>query len=232
LIYKTTDGGQNWFIHDTLKGIHVNCVIFTDSRHGWVCGGTPEISYFKTSDGGDNWIPINTGVYLRDFVDSSNGWAIGFGSIYKTSDGGLNWNLTYNLGFSGIDLDFVDLLHGWGLISQRVSEYEQWSWIIHTSDGGYYWEVQMDTFKYQIGNFILLPLKMLNQNVGWLGKYQSKVVSVLHTTNAGITWLDQPLPLVGDRPILDIDFINDKEGWAVGVGGLLLRTKNGGNPIR
>jgi len=233
-ICKTTDGGNNWFIQDTVKRRSVNCIFFTDPSHGWVCGGS-SAGFLRTADGGDTWDSISSPyvIYLRDFVDSLNGWAFGQGgSILHTADGGLTWVNMFPEHVDSCLLDFVDLYHGWGLIVSRVSEYEQWFWVIHTTDGGHSWEPQLSIFNNQDGNSAIGPLMMLNQNTGWIGKWESRKASVLHTTDGGKSWLDQPLPFIGDKSIADMEFINEKVGWAVGTGGLLLRTKNGGNPIR
>ncbi len=234
-IYKTIDGGQNWIIKESLSTTNFRCIIFADPRHGWICAGAGGISYLTTTDGGETWIPVYSDPYqivLWDFVDSLNGWARINSAINKTSDGGISWvNISPGPIPSG-SFDFVDLYNGWGLITQRVSEYERWQWIIHTADGGYSWEVQSDTFKSQMNSLFLYPLKMFNSKSGWIGKYEPPIVSVLHTTNGGVRWIDQLLPPVGDRPILDIDFVNENMGWAVGFKGLLLRTKSAGNPIR
>jgi len=140
-IIRTTDGGQNWVKAESQYTETFNLVIFTDPRHGWIRGSSL-VSYLRTTDGGETWIPVSSTPYeigIWDFVDSLNGWARINSAINKTSDGGLSWVSIYPGPIPGGSFDFVDLYNGWGLMGERVSEYEQWYWIIHTTDGGYNW---------------------------------------------------------------------------------------------
>ncbi|OGC86570.1 MAG: hypothetical protein A2142_00810 [candidate division Zixibacteria bacterium RBG_16_48_11] len=235
-IYKTTDGGANWVIAETSLGFgSLGEIFFTDLTHGWV-DGSASVGDWRTTDGGESWEKIQTG--WDDFVDSLNGWSGFEGSIYRSYDGGLTWqSISSPGGFVGISLDFVDLSHGWGLVGQRVSEYDIWYWLIHTFDGGYTWEPQLDTFKYKLGNGVG-PMEMISENTGWIAKlygknYENIKVSILHTTNGGNKWLKQQLPNeIANKFISDIDFIDELHGWAVGSAGLLLRTGNGGEPLK
>lgn len=236
-IYKTTDGGDNWTLAETLGFGSFHTIFFTDLRHGWADGGAG-LGDWRTTDGGETWEKIP---FWDSFIDSLDGWAGGgSGAIYRTYDGGVNWTKVYTEdGSGGTSLDFVDLYNGWGLKGGRISEYDFWYWIIHTVDGGYTWELQLDTFKYRLfGVFGSIgPMEMLNSRTGWIAKHEELKGTVLHTINGGITWREQPLPDIGDRGIIDMDFINENEGWAItsspsNLPSLILRTKNGGNPIR
>jgi len=231
VVYKTTDGGDNWFVAETIGSGSLRKVFFVDQYHGWAVGSRLLSGDFRSTDGGNTWSKIEA--LVGDFVDSMNGWGGLQGSIYRTLDGGISWNEIYGGGgFIDIDLDFVDLSYGWGLTGAKVSEYEVWHWIIHTSDGGYTWVPQTDTFKFPLGGSIG-PMNMLNLTHGWIAKYDSKRASVLHTTDGGDTWQEQPLPSsASNRVISDIDFVNEFHGWVVGSSGLLLRTRNGGEPVK
>ena len=104
VIYKTTDGGDNWFSlnHPTGPGNPVwTGIYFTSADTGYVAGQNGSIS--KTTDGGITWTPQTTpGTdYLNTvyFTNRNTGYAAGnSGAIYQTVDG-QNWSAV-NTSFS------------------------------------------------------------------------------------------------------------------------------------
>ena len=88
IIYKTNDGGNNWFQQ---SAIELNSTFFVDEINGWL---TKRNNIYKTSDGGDNWVlqNSNTGQDLWDlfFIDQNEGWTVGNnGTILHTLNSGL-----------------------------------------------------------------------------------------------------------------------------------------------
>jgi photosystem II stability/assembly factor-like uncharacterized protein len=100
LIYKTIDGGENWYLTETpliyfpdpyLVNYSANKFFFIDENNGWVacsafCGGG--LSLF-TSDGGENWeVGVEPGLspdlFDIHFVDLNHGGVAGrsFSSTY------------------------------------------------------------------------------------------------------------------------------------------------------
>lgn len=65
---------------------------FTDSQHGFVLSSDSLI--LRTTDGGVNWQPVPgiRGVfYTLDFLNASQGYALGFDQLAITMDGGQSW---------------------------------------------------------------------------------------------------------------------------------------------
>jgi len=108
-IYKTTNGGENWFLLLTTTGTVK--IQFSDSMTGWKSD-----SYYyqmkKTTDGGYNWVTqllptggqiSETRMYDFQVLNKDTIWGCGGsiyhspppnrkkGIIYKTTNGGLNW---------------------------------------------------------------------------------------------------------------------------------------------
>jgi len=130
LLYKTTDGGQQWSTLPMKSLRWETDLYFVDSQHGWVCNTkAPSSSWpdyanvFGTIDGGITWTCLDTLKEVRHlsaifFVDDQLGWVASPDKIYQTTDGGNTWACQFSpedvfLGFRNIF--FVDDTYGWGL---------------------------------------------------------------------------------------------------------------------
>ena len=93
------------------------------------------------------WIQQNSGTtksfHNLYFLNENLGWVCGYdGTILKTSDGGQNW-ISHNLG----TLDDVHAIYfkepsiGWAVLYEYVPD--RHGSIIHTTDGGNSWNVQL-----------------------------------------------------------------------------------------
>jgi photosystem II stability/assembly factor-like uncharacterized protein len=95
-IFKTTNGGDNWFIQlDAGISAIFNSIFFIDSLIGWTAVGNRRP--YRTTDGGNNWIEqVNSNLYSIEDIYFSN-YSIGFctksNDVYKTIDGGNTWSL-------------------------------------------------------------------------------------------------------------------------------------------
>lgn len=104
-----------------------------------------------------------------------------------------------------------------------VSEQEGWAvgtdgLIMHTTDGGYEWDIQHDQPQESFWGIFFVD-ELEGWAVGW-----SKIY---HTDNGGISWEKQLFPSVlGD--LTDVYFINPDTGWIVGTYKIVLLTTNGG----
>jgi photosystem II stability/assembly factor-like uncharacterized protein len=100
-IYKTTNGGSDWFKQgENLTGVFKACS-FSSNLEGWIVGGYTFTDIFEgemiyhTSDGGETWEqqdaptnPINT-IHI---LESGIGFAYGWGPGIRTTDAGSTWN--------------------------------------------------------------------------------------------------------------------------------------------
>ena len=116
---------------------------------------------------------------------------------------------------------FVDVKLGWAVGSDGV--------VLSTKDGGTTWKGS-DTKP--ISGDILTQVSFATPNNGWL----VSIGKVYYTGSGGNSWnVQHQLRNVGSKPpgILDLNFVNTTEGWAVGgvdAKGIstILHTQNGG----
>lgn len=90
-IWQTYDGGETWFLQDSVNRDAYLTINFADRLHGWVVGYRGFLAL--TSDGGQDWEHPNTGTQniLNDviFVSNEEGWIVGDnGTILYTITGG------------------------------------------------------------------------------------------------------------------------------------------------
>ncbi len=93
LLYRTTDGGQNWSaVGPPSTGGFRDAHFFPGGQVGLLLGGD---DIFRTVDGGQSWTrPYNGSILLNSisFGDVLNGWATGYlKTLLRTTDGGLTW---------------------------------------------------------------------------------------------------------------------------------------------
>lgn len=182
-----------------------------------------------SEDGGNQWkrVPSGTIELLASlsFPDASHGWAVGNnGTILATSDGGLSWK-PQNSGTANylLGVYFVNAQKGWA-----VGEFGT---ILHTRDGGTHWQAQQSGE----ADLLLEGVRFLDEKRGFVvGEFGT----ILATSDGGARWTSifQKAEEILDieslgklRPTLfNLDFQDNKIGVAVGVGGSILRSQDGG----
>jgi photosystem II stability/assembly factor-like uncharacterized protein len=90
--YKTSDGGNNWFVTENIQFTPLSKFFFSSPNTGYVIGDYGAI--LKTTNGGYNWVNQRQGIggpTLNDicFTDQNTGYAVGGnGMILKTTNAG------------------------------------------------------------------------------------------------------------------------------------------------
>ncbi len=208
-VLHTTDGGVTWSKTE-LATSQFNAVYFLDANHGWIVGNDT----YRTTNGGATWTHLNGNGTLEDvqFIDPLHGFACGNGGVvYRSTDGGATWIGTGISGGTHRSLFFLDAQRGW-----TVNIYGE---IYHTTDGGLHWILQYDNpSASNLGS-----IQFFDANEGWAigGNY------FLHTIDGGTTWTRKPVP--PDTWAWDAWFGDRDHGVAVGAGGNIVRTTDGGN---
>jgi photosystem II stability/assembly factor-like uncharacterized protein len=221
-ILHTLDGGTTWSniytsnIPNTKESF--KSIYFQNNLIGWATG----YNVSKTTDGGLSWTIVIPNLYNSNikFFNSNIGYVMG-NSIYKTTDAGSTWNKiaidskdsnglsdsSYVMG--GVAIDKNNLL---------VFAYNKY---FKSSDGGLTWNnYKIPKPSQREGN----SMTFVDINTGFYGDY----TGISKTTDGGITW-NNVWTTNQQKSIQNIQFVNNMIGWAVGAGGTVLYTNDGGN---
>lgn len=253
-LQRTSDGGKTWTKIGILPTLFQNhtfqALQFLDNNNGFaICNDAYDFndnSYsllFKTGDGGNSWSykifkPDSVGGKIRlfylNFFDLKKGILFGRMEneistskeyiIYGTEDGGMTWKKTPTKYFDNdiTALAFLDDKTGW-----IASDNE----LFKTTNAGISWFKQLDNPEY------IYEIQFVDEMNGWLRlprdarSYVAKRKNFMRTTNGGLSWHYVSAPYFEDKQYSsynDIFFINNRRGWAVGDGGIVIRTDNGG----
>lgn len=226
-LLKTINGGLTWFEVDIPGQLnHVNYVEMTDEKTVWLVMNQDNIistggNISKSVDCGQTWeVKFSASCIRKLFIlDERHLWA-GDGNrrVYYSTDGGETWTMSDQLEMSIInDMYFINSDTGWAAGGSYNDVIEK------TTDGGQTWEVQFMRNNSQGGR---LYIDFLDSNRGFCA---GKNRLMLKTIDGGETWEYVSGGELGNLGILeglpetnmtlDMEFINEKEGWIVGGDG-------------
>lgn len=243
-LFKTTNTGENWTKIFQESGLMTSenflDVFPVDSLIYLACGGTGSMSTV-----GSLYISTNTGasfmgssfgdgsrVEKLSFTNSQTGWVsttygtdvpFSMRKIFKTTNHGLNWIMQYRdsamqTSFSSQDFEmqFVNQSTGYGLYHKMNSVVK---FLKSTNGGTTFDSTSLPYAKYK-------SMFFADASTGWIcdGYYPDSVL-IIRTTNSGSNWHVQKK---GNLSLNAIYFINNLTGWAVGFGGVILKTITGG----
>ena len=219
-ILHTMDGGATWAAQlastpDLLWGVD-----FVDAQNGWVVGDGSQILH--TTDGGASWTPQDgngaSQLWDVDFVDTNFGVAVGpRGIIRTTTDGGENWIPRSSGTLSDLGgVCVVDSQHAWAVGTGGV--------ILRTTNGGQTWLGQISGTLSD-----LRAVAAVDADTAWAVGGNSSDPPITRTIDGGNTWYVQSFPTSpGFGWFHDVTFSDASHGWAVGSGGLICGTNDGG----
>ena len=204
----------------------LDAVQFVGTRHGWIAAADGIV--LQTTDGGTTWNRRQTGITgdITDlhFRDTLDGWAVGLGKqIVHTTDGGTTWSQVFDapeLGGSLQAIRFSDAANGWAVGSFPL---------VRTTDGGRSWHYEGSEAGYD-----LFAIEFADSEHGWTAGrrtiYHADSLHhdfagvILRTLDGGDTWDTTNLP----TSINGLYFLDTETGWAVGAGGAIYKTSDGG----
>lgn len=157
------------------------------------------------------------GISNISFSDERNGWLVTPAQLRRTSDGGHTWadilsadRETY------LDMTWVDGRKGWIVGSQNEDGTQ--ALILRTIDAGNSWQEQ------HVGRIQrLTSVTFSGHNLGWA----AGVGVITNTTDAGETWAVQYTG--SENTLWSIVNLDSQRAFAVGEGGTILVTTDGGN---
>lgn len=261
MIYKTTNGGQNWNFQQLagLGGFDINEIFINPINNNYVYAAGNDGSFHKTTNAGINWTFTDlSSANLRTvvFFDLLHGITAAYGNqMYITSNGGNNWSAVS----TGIPSE-----NYWSsfVTSNAVYVSSSGGKIIKSTNAGANWVIQSIN-----DNAPVNTLYFRDSNTGYAGTDGGKVYQ---TTNGGTNWFllsvlspsfsinsivsnGNDLYLCGNlgsiyiRPsgentwyqqvsnfsstFFDMCFADEFTGYAVGSNGTIRKTTNAGNPI-
>lgn len=207
--------------HKWFKAFFESFIIIVISAIWIGCGNRQESSDSKASDEATLGFFVSS-LFGIDFIDNQKGWAVGkLGGVVHTDDGGQNWwTQASGIDFHLYDIEFIDANKGWAVGNLGS--------IIHTSDGGLNWTSQ-ESGTQNILRGVVFP----DKNRGWV---VGDFATMLKTDNGGASWVIQKKveTILSTKKrlflptLLDITFVDEKSGWAVGFPGIILHTNDGG----
>ena len=223
-ILRTTDGGSAW--QSVASGVVDNLRSVSFNGTNGICGGDSQDILYST-DSGASWQISQSGFLGGGFLgaqmlDASTGFVAGQNSIFQalvgtTTDGGATWAFQpfYFDGNEGGANDVFFLDQNTGLVSGSV--FDGRGAIARTTDAGVNWST---LFFDQAIEGITFPAAASGFAVGAGGR-------IVHSSDSGTTWIDQTSGTTVS--LHDVSFASDAlKGVAVGDGGVILRTTNGG----
>ncbi len=161
-LYKTSDGGNDWFLQFEIPMSILLNLSFIDSNIGFVLGSTNP--YFPNSFNKNE--PPNWYSSITDTTEPS------YPFVLKTTDGGNIWNTIF--------IDSVISPNIWGLYF--LDSNNGWAYgegIYKTMDGGITWN--------RFSDLNVVDLQFTSQDTGWC----CDINGLWKTTNAGISWDQQ-----------------------------------------
>ena len=224
LILKTTDGGATWNPQASGTSENIFRIAVVDSQTAFACGTNGLL--MGTTDGGAHWQlqTLKNGLIFLDiaFADAQNGWAVGeFETIMHTADGGKTWTPQMGGKRANFKLPalfavrFIDAQHGWAA--------GQGGTLLRTDNGGATWQPvtapstsPMYSVTYGGATSSSAPTELWGSGEGG---------ALLHVALGGGAPPKEQTPTVFD--LADLAF-NGQNGVAVGLGGTIVHTADGG----
>ncbi|MCX6165124.1 MAG: YCF48-related protein [Ignavibacteriae bacterium] len=216
-IFKTTNGGENYFTITNPSPIVYDCY-FINYSTGWTVGLESIAKVCKTTNGGNNWISqsINIGsseqLFYVHFENEMTGWCTGTNTIIKTTNGGINWISQPHPTVSLINRIFA--------ISPEIAWVTASGTVLSTTNGGTNWISRDINANYAISAFFL------NSNTGYVS---TSPRNVFKTTNNGLNWIAQMTDTAS--ALYSIFFTSADTGFVCGSYGKIYKTINGGGVI-
>ncbi len=215
-IVRSDDAGENWWTVvpqiDDEDGIGDMARVNETTIVGVGAFG----NVWRSTDCGFTWHHVLEGIgdlpasWAISFLDEQHGWIVGpHGMLYATSDGGLTWHYLPN----GIGVELYDIEMANERLGFAVGNN---GYLLRTTNGGKRWELQ----RLKVTGLVfgrretLEAVSVLNEQVAFTGG-QGGIA--FKTLDGGQTWLSIGYPaLPGSFQLLDLYFIDENEGWAVG----------------
>lgn len=229
-------------IRDSELRVTISYIKFFDEKTGVAYGYGDRIGYvLTTNDGGQTWTKRKDIYGTGEFISPKDGIFISTPNllqnsfVYHTEDGASTWKTLK------VKDDADHLIGAWGN-PQFISHEEGWAIgepdlimaasILHTNDGGVTWDPQLTLGNGIAGDFVFLyDIFFLDSKTGWavgsIYNQSGTYCLVVGTDDGGENWWQSKWKsnTSGFRKII---FTTRKIGWALGFGGGIYYSSDGG----
>lgn len=213
-IRRSNDAGLTWNLTGNNTSNPKYSVYFFNENTGFVFG---QSELLKTTNGGTSWTWSYYPYVIRSFsfINASTGFGVDANGYWKTTNSGNNWNSFYISGATSYRaISFINETTGFVGTS--------YNGIYKTINGGSTWSLKLSSNNNNTG-YLVNSLLFTNSTQGYATTFGGRIYQ---TSDAGETW--QHFIDITSQNIYSVAFLNSNTGIAVGQGGIIIRTTNGG----
>jgi photosystem II stability/assembly factor-like uncharacterized protein len=208
-VLRTVDGGNNWITIGTGLGLlySVSFPPLPDTS-GYICGGSGgKICRVTGSTITIEWTHPQSLYSIVFPVNSTEGWVCGGPTIrHRNSTGWVIGDQNYSTGNGYHAIHFTDNQHGWAVGGPNSGQ----GTIIYTTDGANWFGVP------NVPDKNLTDVYFIDSQEGWaVGNY-----IILHTTDGGLTWIEDPTPLADSTFFYSVFAVNNHDVYVCGGKGI------------
>jgi photosystem II stability/assembly factor-like uncharacterized protein len=199
--------------------------------------GTSWSVVYRAGSGPDPWTSMS-GFTALSVVDANNAWAGGlWGMTAYTTDGGVTWRHDASL-CATPSAPAGTLVHAYGIKAMTASNVWVAGWDGWDTAGQIWhrpytgncasWSYYPYRLEAQYGYANVYAIDAADGLNAWAVRNRSGSQSVIvHTTNGGDTWIDEATT-PSATVLFDVIAVSATVAWAVGDGGLIMKTVDGG----
>lgn len=227
-LFQAAAASFDWTKRDVKTLAWLRAIHFADAETGWIGGSGGTL--LKTSDGGESWrhVPKFTSDTILEivFTDKNTGWLLCERDVFNLGTKAPTYLLkTKNGGETWVPVDFAEAGR------QRITKifFAASGFGLAVGETGVLYGLEDDNESWKK---LSAPSRYLMLDGVFTDDLRGTIVggggTILFTEDAGASW--NPAFVAGtDKTRLNsVFFINRRNGWAVGAGGKIYQTINGG----
>ena len=221
IVFKTTDGGNNWAVIDTLPDlIFIVNIHFINNTVGYAVSSVNNSKLYKTTNGGLDWFEVfnsNYPIYRvhSSPTDSNYVTVVGESILYESTNAGNTWITFFPSPNGSFDYRFNSVRYFNNNKAIGVTDYGN---IYGKTDNG--WQLFQDWKREHINS-----LYFINNSEGFAVDSKG---GINYTYDEGENWSRFQVPYFENNMLQKIYFSSSQRGVIFGISDTILTTINGG----